>query len=198
MTVDWRELEARGRVALQRLEEAESLSPERVVEMHRERANALRDRGTLHVDIVDSQSRFLIIRAGRERWALPLDALREVTPRGTITPVPGGDASLVGVSSLRGYVRSVVDLTLLVGAEGDDTVADEEATYVVYVRSRDHVLGLLVTDIENIRRLDADRTQSLLEASLVRCVTDDGIQVLEIDTLFDEVLDKSSSVTVKG
>ncbi len=77
----------------------------------------------------------LLFYLADQPYALPLQAVREVSRVGMITPLPGLPAALLGAAGLRGEVLPVVDLRKLVGltegpltAESRLVVARHEAT----------------------------------------------------------------------
>lgn len=54
-----------------------------------------------------------------EEYALAVSDVLEVAELGTVTPVPGAPASVLGVWNLRGNVLPVVDLAAAMGLERD-------------------------------------------------------------------------------
>jgi purine-binding chemotaxis protein CheW len=90
--------------------------------------------------------RHVLFRAGGERFALPLEAVREVViPRPPFARVPRAGAAVRGAMNLRGRVVAVVDLAALVGV-GTEPLAGGRGQVVVLDRER-RALGLLVAQV---------------------------------------------------
>lgn len=95
--------------------------------------------------------RHVIFRVDRERYALPLPAVREVVvPPARFTSVPRAPPAVRGVMNLRGRVVTVVSLAALL----ELPVADSGEGRVVLLDRRRRDLGLWVTDVETIEPLD--------------------------------------------
>ncbi len=95
--------------------------------------------------------RHVVFRLEKDRYALPLSAIREVVvPPALWTRVPRAPASVRGVINLRGRVVTVVELKKLLGLNAADTPA---AKIVLLDRGR-RDLGLLVTDVESIESIE--------------------------------------------
>jgi purine-binding chemotaxis protein CheW len=90
--------------------------------------------------------RMVVFKAGGERFALPLDAVREVVvPQPPFARVPRAPAAVRGGMNLRGRIIAVVELAPLLGLAPD---ALEPAQGHVVVLERDRRgLGLLVAAV---------------------------------------------------
>src|SRR5690606_25838467 len=94
--------------------------------------------------------RHVIFRVDRERYALPLPAVREVVvPPPAFTAVPRAPKAVRGVMNLRGRVITVVSLAALLELPAAD--AGEGRIVLLDRRRRD--LGLWVIDVESIEPL---------------------------------------------
>ena len=58
------------------------------------------------------------LRVGRERFALPIENVREVAERGTLSAVPGASGAVLGVRNLHGSVLPVFDLARVLAITG--------------------------------------------------------------------------------
>ncbi len=95
--------------------------------------------------------RHVVFRLEKDRYALPLAAIREVvTPPGTFTRVPRAPKSVRGVINLRGRVVTVVELRLLLGLQDGQSPCQK---IVLLDRGR-RDLGLLVTEVEGIESIE--------------------------------------------
>lgn len=100
--------------------------------------------------------RHVIFRLDRDRYALPLDAVREiVNAPESYSRVPHAKDAVKGVMTLRGRVVPVVDLARLL------TLAPSSGGgKVVLLELGRRELGLLVTDVEGIERIEKVGTQA--------------------------------------
>ncbi len=95
--------------------------------------------------------RHVIFRVDKERYGLPLAAVREVVvPPERFTRVPRAPAAVTGVMNLRGRVVTVVELRQLLGLPDG---AMPPSRVVLLDRGR-RDLGLLVTDVDGIEAVE--------------------------------------------
>jgi purine-binding chemotaxis protein CheW len=96
--------------------------------------------------------RHVVFRVDKERYALPLVAIKEVVaaPK-DFTRVPRAPAALKGVMNLRGRVVPVVDLRALLSLKGPAT---QPALRVVLLDRGRRELGLLITDVDGIEAIE--------------------------------------------
>jgi purine-binding chemotaxis protein CheW len=95
--------------------------------------------------------RHVIFRVEKERYGLPLSAVREVVvPPGRFTRVPRAPPAISGVMNLRGRVVTVVEMRQLLGLPEGPSPA---ARVLLLDRGR-RDLGFLVTDVDGIEALE--------------------------------------------
>jgi purine-binding chemotaxis protein CheW len=95
--------------------------------------------------------RHVVFRVEKDRYALPLPAIREVVvPPSLFSRVPRAPAAVRGVINLRGRVVTVVELKALLGM--GDSVAPSSRIVLLDRGRRD--LGLLVTDVDGIEVIE--------------------------------------------
>ena len=96
--------------------------------------------------------RHVLFRAGGERFALPLEAVREVvTPQPPFARVPRASEAVRGAMNLRGRVVAVVDLAPLVGLPPQG-LSPGQGQVVVLDRDR-RALGLLIEGVLGVEAL---------------------------------------------
>ncbi len=95
--------------------------------------------------------RHVLFRVEKERYALPLSAIREVVVApGSYTRVPRSPQAVRGVMNLRGRVVTVVELSSLLGLSG----AGAGGQRIVLLDRGRRDLGLLVSDVDGIESFE--------------------------------------------
>jgi purine-binding chemotaxis protein CheW len=95
--------------------------------------------------------RHVVFRVDKERYALPLTAVREVVvPPAQFTRVPRAPAPVRGVMNLRGRVVMVVELGGLLALPP----GEQPGGRILLLDRGRRDLGLLVTDVDGIESLE--------------------------------------------
>ena len=125
----------------------------------------------------------MLFRAGGERFALPLEAVSEVvTPEPPFVRVPRAPASVRGAMNLRGRVVAVVELSFLVGLDGE-RLPDGRGQVLVLDRER-HGLGFLVDGVLGVEPVPAlERPGAGPPVRGLATVRDAPVAVLDPDLL---------------
>lgn len=130
-------------------------------------------------------ARHVVFRVAGERYALPLDAVREVVlPHPPFARVPRASEAVRGVMNLRGRVVAVVDLAPLVGLAPQPLAAGQG--HVIVLDRDKRSLGLLIGAVLGVEPL-APAEGAV--GALVRGVTasrDGAVTVLAPDALAAE------------
>ncbi len=130
--------------------------------------------------------RHVIIRVEKERYGLPLSAVKEVVvPPERFTRVPRAPAAVTGVMNLRGRVVTVVELRQLLGLPDGPT---PPGRVVLLDRGR-RDLGLLVTDVDGIEAVERVSTAPGKAVPAVRGVA--RLKGLAVTVLDPEGLDSA-------
>ena len=96
--------------------------------------------------------RHVVFRVGGERFALPLEAVREVVvPQPPFARVPRASEAVRGVMNLRGRVVAVVDLAPLVGLAAQPL--EPGAGQVLILEHARRALGLLIGAVVGVEPL---------------------------------------------
>ena len=101
---------------------------------------------------MNGSSLLLAFRAGGERFAIPLERVREAARPRRITPLPGAPPSWAGVALVRGEALGVVDVAAAVGLPASPT---RTAPLVVVLYGCDH--ALLVDAVDGVEPYPAGR-----------------------------------------
>lgn len=125
----------------------------------------------------------LVFLLGLERYALGLKSLLEVMDECPVTPIPGAIREVVGAVNVRGEIRVVMDLALLLGfAEPSDRAGD-----ILLLRRDGPPLGLLVDSVEGLVEIRVEELQALAPPHLLG-LSEDGVRVLDQASLMDHPL----------
>lgn len=89
----------------------------------------------------------VIVRLGREYYALNVQYVSDIRPAIQITRAPRVPAWIAGVTNARGRILSVLDLARFLGLEGDRPVPVMGQGMLVVVETADLALGLLVDGV---------------------------------------------------
>lgn len=95
--------------------------------------------------------RFGVFLLASMQLGLPLEALREVVPRGQLAALPCAAPCVVGGVDLRGTLVPVVDLRRVIGMEP----ADGEADCIVIMAHEGRLLGLLASGVVGVFTCEA-------------------------------------------
>ncbi|HET9552734.1 MAG TPA: chemotaxis protein CheW [Anaeromyxobacteraceae bacterium] len=100
--------------------------------------------------------RHVVFRVARERYALPLQAVRQVVlPQPPFARVPRAGGAVRGVMNLRGRVVAVVDLAELMGLAPQPLAAGQG--HVVILERDKRQLGLLIGGVLGVEPLAPDQ-----------------------------------------
>lgn len=94
----------------------------------------------------------LAFHAGGERFAVPLERVREAARPRRLTPLPGAPPSWCGVALVRGEALGVIDVAAAVGLAPSPHRA---SPLVVVLRGCDH--GLLVDSVDGVEPCPEER-----------------------------------------
>ncbi|MBI5566478.1 MAG: chemotaxis protein CheW [Chloroflexi bacterium] len=116
---------------------------------------------------------------GKDRYALPVDEVREIAKVSPITPMAGLPPTLLGAMNLRGEVLTVADLRPLLDLEPGRPTAASRLILVTHQAER---VGLLVDAIGDIFEITTlDRSAGTAGLILGQAVLPDGQLVSLID-----------------
>jgi purine-binding chemotaxis protein CheW len=132
--------------------------------------------------------RHVVFRVADERYALPLEAVREVVlPQPPFARVPRVSEAVPGVMNLRGRVVAVVDLAALVGLPAQPL--REGSGQVLVLDQGKRALGVLIGGVQGVEELEPPAGDG---RTLVRGVVAAGtsaVTVLSADALFQAAVD---------
>lgn len=126
----------------------------------------------------------LVFRIGAERFALPVDAVREITRvPPIIAKLPRGAEHFMGVMNLRGQIIPILDMRPVLDVPRGE--ASKEARIVV-LRGRDGDLSLFAEEVEGMIELSASEwmaplnVETALPQAFVKAQARDGRGLLVV------------------
>jgi purine-binding chemotaxis protein CheW len=96
---------------------------------------------------------FLTFFLGAEAYGIPVKDVREVLRVRTLTPVPNAPAHILGVTSLRGAVLPVIELSTRLGLTPQQR---NEKSRIVVVGTEEEDVGLVVDRVTGVLRIMPD------------------------------------------
>jgi purine-binding chemotaxis protein CheW len=98
----------------------------------------------------ENAEEFIVFTLGDEPYASALSSVSEVVRPGFITRVPGARPDILGITSVRGRIVTVVDLSLSLGVARKQSRLTERLIVAEY---NDEAVGFLVDEIREVVRL---------------------------------------------
>ena len=132
--------------------------------------------------------RHVVFRVAAERYALPLEAVREVVlPQPPFARVPRVSEAVPGVMNLRGRVLAVVDLAALVGLPAQPL--REGAGQVLVLDQGKRAVGVLIAGVQGVEELEPPAGEARSLVSGVVAAGSGAVSVLSPDALFQAVVE---------
>jgi purine-binding chemotaxis protein CheW len=124
---------------------------------------------------------------GGQRYAIPIERVREIQQIVAFSEVPAGGTGIVGMVNLRGQVIPAVDMRRIVGLEGKDYSLQ---TPMIIAEINGETVAVLVDEVQDVFELPADCMQDapalhqLASKMLgVARLSDGLVYVLDLDKL---------------
>jgi purine-binding chemotaxis protein CheW len=119
-------------------------TPDAILEVRAERARAAADSGKAEATLPVAE-----FSLGKDRYAIPLAALRAVLPLKVVTPVPRSQGHVLGILRFQGQLLTAVSLVTLLGVRG---WRQDCAVLLVVEREGGRRVAI---DCEHVPRIDA-------------------------------------------
>jgi chemotaxis signal transduction protein len=164
-----------------------SRSEDHVERILRQRAERLA-KGIAIPAAVEEEETLATFRVGESRFGIPLSDVGEVVAEAKIAMAPGTSSHIAGLIQVRGDVRVVVDIQVLLGLPA----VRSDLNTVLFLRRDDRYLGLQVSEVEDIRTISrADRRAAPPEAQCAAWMADDLTVVLDAAAIFSRAIEES-------
>lgn len=133
----------------------------------------------------------LSFRIGDGRYALETRYVTAVLRDADVTPLPGSDGAVVGVTNLRGEILAVVSLSQIFNATSTSACPEKEC-WIVVVGIDHAVFGIMVTEVSEVLLLPLDKLHGPVKASrvmdcgLVQTVAEDATILIDGAVLLED------------
>ena len=132
------------------------------------------------------RTRYLIVRAGERRHALPVAAIRRIVRSLVVHPVAGALPELLGLAQFGGEPFAVLELAALV--EGEPSPASEIAV-ILHPRATGEPVALMVDEALELVTIPDDEIGAPGEGMVVgeALIGDTPVRILDLERIAAEV-----------
>ncbi len=99
---------------------------------------------------------FVIFKLGEEHFAVETDKILSINDMMAITKVPKAPNYIKGLINLRGSIKSLVDVNLLLNIE-----SNKEQNNIIILKVDDEELGITVDEVEEVLEIEEQKLQKL-------------------------------------
>jgi purine-binding chemotaxis protein CheW len=125
----------------------------------------------------EAQEHVVIFRLAEEHYALDIQGVQEIVRMQAITPIPGSEPWVEGITNLRGRVVPVIDLGRRFAVTAEPRTSE---TRIIVVNSSSGLVGLIVDAVSEVLRIPGDQVEppgAIVSASGATCLR--GIATLD-------------------
>lgn len=106
----------------------------------------------------DRRVEVLVFEISRERYAVEIDQIREITPTRAFTRVPNAELSVVGIISLRGTIVTILDVRSRLGHREAPPATDD--TRIIVVEQQSEIAGFVVDRVYRVLAIDRESIEA--------------------------------------
>jgi len=141
------------------------------------------------------EERYLLVRAGSTRYAVPTRVIRRVVQMPDLYRVPGAHPRLLGLGQYGGEPLAVVDVQ---GLESEtEKIGGSRAIMVVIAPGDELLIGLAADEAEHVARL-AERPGEWSKESPISMADGDGVKRLDPSWFVERAEDLLEEVGPEG
>lgn len=123
---------------------------------------------------------YVVFKLGEEHFAVETAKILSINDMMKITPVPKAPVHIKGLINLRGSIKSLVDINLLLNIE-----ANENQNNIIILKVNEEEIGIIVDDVEEVIDIDDNKLQKLETQNI-----EDYIKgVIELDNRLLTIID---------
>lgn len=99
---------------------------------------------------------FVVFRLGEEHFAIETEKIQSINDMMTITQVPKSPDYIKGLINLRGSIKSLVDINLLL-----NIVSERKQNNIIILKVYEEEIGISVDEVEEVIEVDEESIQKL-------------------------------------
>lgn len=99
---------------------------------------------------------FVIFKLGEEHFAVETDKILSINDMMNITVVPKAPSYIKGLINLRGSIKSLIDINLLLNIKSDKTQNN-----IIILKLDEEEIGITVDEVEEVIDIDEQKLQKL-------------------------------------
>lgn len=99
---------------------------------------------------------YVVFKLGEEHFAVETSKILSINDMMKITPVPKAPVHIKGLINLRGSIKSLVDINLLL-----NIVPNEKQNNIIILKVNEEEIGIIVDDVEEVVDIDDNKLQKL-------------------------------------
>lgn len=129
----------------------------------------------------------VVFKLGEEHFAVETDRVQSINDMMGITVVPKAPSYIKGLINLRGSIKSLVDIHLLLNLESDN----EQSNIIILKVKEEEEIGISVDEVEEVLDIDERNIQKMDNSQVNQyvkgIVNQDGrlLTIIDIDNLLN-------------
>lgn len=130
---------------------------------------------------------FVIFKLGEEHFAVETDKILSINDMMNITIVPKAPSYIKGLINLRGSIKSLIDVNLLLNIK-----SDKKQNNIIILKLDEEEIGITVDEVEEVIDIDEQKLQKLdthnIESYINGVIEIDGklLTIIDIEKLINQ------------
>lgn len=130
---------------------------------------------------------FVIFKLGEEHFAVETDKILSINDMMNITIVPKSPSYIKGLINLRGSIKSLIDVNLLLNIK-----SDKKQNNIIILKLDEEEIGITVDEVEEVIDIDEQKLQRLdthnIESYINGVIEIDGklLTIIDIEKLINQ------------
>lgn len=130
---------------------------------------------------------FVVFKLGEEHFAVETDKILSINDMMSITLVPNAPLHIKGLINLRGSIKSLVDINLLLNIDSNNNQNN-----IIILKVDEEEIGITVDDVEEVIDINEQNLQKLethnTEGYIKGVIEIDGrlLTVIDVETLLNK------------
>lgn len=128
----------------------------------------------------------VVFKLGDEHFAVETDRVQSINDMMSVTKVPKAPNYIKGLINLRGNIKSLVDINLLLKVN-----SDTEQSSIIILNVQDEEIGICVDEVEEVLDIDENQIQKMDNSQAKQYIKgiynheDKLLTIIDMDTLLN-------------